>query len=292
MSSPVAVLADTGPTTLTKTWYVDGDATDVGTVTVGIVDADGTEVVAAGTAVTSDGGDGTYTYTLGVQTEVAVLTVTWTVDTSPTQALVDIVEIVGGWMFTEAELRAFQGADITAAAYTDAQIDEVRDAITEEFEQICGVGFIPRFRRQVLPGTGSNELDVTRAKVQSVLACTISGTTVATSNFVPDELIPVVYRTNGVFSRPTASNPANVTISYRYGHPTVPPAIKRAALILAHSRLVADVKGQGVPANASSWTDPSGTYQSFGPSAKSQRWYGMAAVDIALARHNLNPDVF
>ena len=288
MSTTVSVLVDTGPTTLTKTWYVAGTATDVGTVTIGIVDADGTVIVAPLTAVT-DNSDGTYDYSLAIQTQVASLSVTWTNDDG--QALTDIVEIVGGWVFTEAELRAFHGADITAAKFTDAEIDEVRDAITEEFETICGVAFIPRYRREVLKGTGTTELGVARAKVQSVLACTISGTTVTATNFTGDPLIPVVHRTNGTFSRPTSTNPVNVTISYRHGHPSVPPAIKRAALIVAHSRLVADVKGQGVPANASSWTDPSGTYQSFGPSAKSHRWYGMADVDIALGKHDLNPAV-
>lgn len=283
----MSILVSTGPTTVTKTWYVDGTASDVGTVTIGIDDADGNEIVAAGTAVT-DNGDGTYEYALAVQNAPKILTITWTVGS---QSQTDILEIVGGWLFTEAELRAFHAGDIAAADFTDAQVNEARDAIAVEFESICGVSFVPRYRREVLAGSGETGLWVDRPMLGSVLACTISGTTVTASNFTVDSLLPLVLRTNGTFSTPSSSSPRNVTISYTHGHTVVPPDIKRAALILARSRLVSDVTGTGVPANASSWTDSSGTFTSFAPSAKTDRWYGMPNVDIPLQRHSLNVPV-
>ena len=277
------ILVNTGSTTITKTWYVDGTATDAGTVTIGITDADGTEIVAPLTAVT-DNADGTYEYVLAVQNEVKVLTVTWTVGT---QSQTDLLEITGGWLFTESEIRTFQNSDFSdAAVYSDAAIGEIRDAITKEFEQICGAAFVPSYRRQVLKGTGGRDLSVARPLIQAVIACTIGSTTV--TGFSIDELLPLISRTGGTFSLPTSTDPRNVTISYRHGHASVPPDIKQAALLVAADRLKSNVAGTGIPARASSWTDPSGSYQTFGPSAKSGRWYGMGSVDVALVRHNLN----
>ena len=287
MSTQIEVLIDTGPTLLTKTWYVDGSASDVGTVTIGIVDADGTEVVAAGTAVT-DNTDGTYEYSLAIQTEVADLSVTWT--NNDGQALTDRVAVVGGWLFTIAELRAFHASDLTAAAYPNDDVGAMRTLITAEFERICGVAFVPTYKRQVLPGTGTRELEVDRPKLSSVLACTIGTATV--TGFVVDELLPVVYRTGGVFNLATSTNPRNVTISYRHGHETVPPDIRRAAKIAAHSRLKKDVTGAGVPYSASSWNDGTGQYQTFAPNNKTQRWFGIPDVDSVLREYRLGGGVW
>jgi 20S proteasome alpha/beta subunit len=43
------------PGSLSQQWYEDGSAVDPGTVTVGITRADGTVLVAAGTATTGTG---------------------------------------------------------------------------------------------------------------------------------------------------------------------------------------------------------------------------------------------
>ena len=285
----MSILKDTGATTLTKTWYQDGTATDVGTVTIGIDDADGTEVVATGTA-TTNAGSGVYTYSLAVQDEVKILTITWTADD---ESQTDVLEVVGGWLFTETEIRAFQKSDLSSSSlFTDAAIAEVRDAIAVEFETICGVSFVSKYGRQVLAGSGGRSLDVAATKLQSVLACTISGTSVDASDFAVDELAPLVFRTNGAFTGPTTTLPRNVTISYRHGWAVVPPDIKQAALVLARIRLISNEEGTGIPAHASSWTDASGSYQAFAANAKTKRWYGMPTVDIPLARHQLLPAAF
>ncbi len=119
-----SILVDTGPTVLTKTWYVDGTATDVGTITIGIVDLDGTVIETPGTATTNNG-DGTYTFSLAVQADVNELVATWT---AGAQAVVDEIHIIGGRIFTEAELRAHYDADLSdATTYTDALLAEARD---------------------------------------------------------------------------------------------------------------------------------------------------------------------
>lgn len=285
------VLENTGPTTLTKTWYVNGTPTDVGDITVGVVDADGNTVVAAGTATTNNG-DGTYDYALPIQTQVADLTITWTV-TSNSQNQDHPIEVVGGWLFTEAELRAFHSNDLTdESVYSDADLNQIRSEVTDEFERICGVSFVPRYRRQTFGGDGTRMFEADRARIQSVIACTIGSTTVAASNFATEDITPFIYRTNGVFSHATSTNPVNVAISYRHGHLQVPRDIHRAALIVAHARAKKDVTGAGIPYNASSFNDGTGQYVSFSPNDQTGRWYGMGEVDSVLRDNNLRVEVF
>lgn len=280
-----SILKNTGPTTLTKTWYVNGTATDVGTVTIGIVDAAGTVVVAALTATTNNG-DGTYTYSLAIQTQVSELTVTWTDSTG--QSLVDEIEVRGNHLFTEAEARAFHGAELAnATTYPDGDIAEARDRIMDEFQQICGVSFVERYRRDQLPGTGGRVLFVKYPHVQSVLSATVSGTTVPVANVVattPDG--KGLWRTNGTWTRGTASNPLNVVVEYSHGLDTVPGDIKRAALILLRHLLVKDTTGGGLSDRAISLTDEVGTIRLSQPSNRFNRPYGIPSVDTALDRYS------
>ena len=57
---------------------------------------------------------------------------------------------------------------------------------------------------------------------------------------------------------------------------------------LARMQLLKDVKGQGVPEQASQFTDPTGQYVSFGANDMTGRWYGVPIVDSALRRYSLN----
>ncbi len=285
----MSILVNTGPTTITKTWYVDGTATDVGTVTIGIVDADGNVIVAPATAVTTDGGDGTYAYSLAVQTAPKILTITWT---EGTQSQTDVLEVVGGWLFTEAELRAYYSSDLTSAAtYPDSDIAAARERITAEFEQICGVSFVPRYKRQTMSGDGSHVLWIDRPYTSEVLSATIGTTSQTVSNLALDDMLPIVRHKTSTWTAATNSDPYNVTISYVHGHAAPPGDIKRAAMILARNQLVKDVTGAGVPENASSWNDGTGQYVSFAANDQTGRWYGIPAVDTALRRYSMQVPV-
>ncbi len=282
-----SILVDTGPTTLTKTWYVDGTATDVGDITIGIVDLDGTVIVAALTATTNNA-DGTYTYSLAVQADVNELVATWTV-TSPSQAVVDEIHIIGGRIFTEAELRAHYNSDLSdGTVYTDAMLAEARDRVTGEFEQVCNVAFVPTYHRETIPGRGSTILEVDRPYVSQILAATIGTTSQTVADLQPDPTLAYVYHTTSFWSRATHTDPLNITISYVHGHSSVPSDIKRAAMILARMQLLKDVTGQGVPEIASAFTDPTGQYTSFGANDMTGRWYGIPIVDSTLRRYSMN----
>lgn len=278
------ILENTGPTTLTKTWYVNGTPTDIGNLTIGIVDADGNTVVSAGTATTNNG-DGTYEYLLAPQTQVKQLTISWT---GGSQIQDDTLEVVGAWLFTLDELRNFKGADLASTVtYSNAVLSEAREAVTDEFEQICGQSFVPRYRRETFPGDGSNVHYTDRYRIGSIIQCTVND--VAVTNITPETLVNAVYRTDGTFAAASSTNPLNVSLSYRHGFEAAPPNIKRAALVVAHQRVVEQVEGTGVPSRATTWTDATGTFQSWVANDGTGRWYGMGEVDSALRQHRLTP---
>lgn len=264
--------------------YVDGTLTDLDAEpTYTITDANG-DTVDTGTSTNQS--TGIYRLNVTPQTAVAKWTVTWAGELNSSDWGAEThIEIVGAYLFTEADLRAHHDSQITAATFSDAQVTAARERITDEFERICGVSFIPRYRRQQCPGSGDYWIDLERPRVSEVLGVTIGTTTVAASNFTADNSLRMLYRTNGVFTAATTSDPVNVTVEYEHGHDSVPGDIRRAAIILARHQLLRDVTGTGVPANASSWTDPSGSYTAFAPNNASGRYYGIGEVDTVLQRY-------
>ena len=277
---------------LARTFYVDGTATNAdGDVTLGIVDEAGTEVVAAGTVATNDS-TGVYSYLLTPQTQVKRLTVTWTGTWSTVaQSIVDYVEVVGAHLFTEAEARAAHSSLLTnATVYPDKAIAEARDRIADEFANICGQSFVPRYERESIPGTGTHRLDVRWPRVSTVIAATVNGTSVL-ANTTPDPMLPVIYRTSGTWSSPTTSSPLNVVVAYRHGFDTPPPDIKRAALILLRHQLIPDQAGGGIADRAVSLTDETGPIRLAQPGFRGAA-YGIPFVDQTLARYSMLLPVF
>lgn len=265
----MSLLANAGPYDLTKTWYVDGDATDVGTVTIGIVDGNGDTVVAAGTATTNNG-DGTYTYTLADQTEPNLLTVTWT-RSDGNGDLSDDIEVVGGRLFTEAAFRAFNDDQFSSSVrYSDAAISDARTAVTQQLEQWTGQSWVTRYCRVEHPGGGqvlalAEGVPRTAAgaplyrpgrlqNVQQVLAATNSGTSVTVSQLTVNR---GHIHWSQSFVSPSTSNPLPVVVEYSYGHPYPVDGVDRIAMLLAADRLRETVLSN----RATSMSDEMGTYR-------------------------------
>ncbi len=281
----LTILRNTGPTTITKRWFEDGTQSDAGAVTVGIVDAAGNIIVAAGTATTKTGSGATtaYTYTLSIQTAVRKLTVTWTrTDTGAT--LTDIVDVVGAVLFTEADARGFtvtgsQTPLASATSYPDAVICEARDRITDLFEQYCEVSFIPRSYHLETAGTGGRTLKIPHHKVTQVLNCTISAVAQTASAIIPLPTERLLHHTTGVFSPPSAADPLNVHVTYEHGYTEPPLDIKRAALLL----LLREVVPSDLPDRALSMSTADGTFRLAAPGENSPT--GIPTVDEVLNRY-------
>ena len=242
------ILANAGAVTLTKTWYVDGTGTDVDDVTIGVVDGNGDEIVASGTA-TTNGGSGVYTYALADQPNPDLLTVTWT-DVSSGDTRVDRIELVGAWLFTEAQARAFSAKADAAAAniplasdteYPDATLADERARITDDLENWTGRSWIPRYCRMKLQGTGGAHLDLRNGipvdstgnplhrpgrldSIGTLLSVDVGGTAVTVGDIEVDPSRNRLLHKTGTFAASTVSNPFNVTVEYVYGLPILSTA--------------------------------------------------------------------
>lgn len=254
------ILAGAGAYSLTKTWYVDGTATDVGAVTIGIVDGNGDTVVASATSTTNNT-DGTYTYSLADQANPDQLKITWT--RSDTGAdLVDRLEIVGSWLFTEAQARAFNAkADASTAVtplknaseYPDATLADERERILNDLENWTHRGWVPRYARVELAGNAGYELDLADGQCRTsdgyslhrpgrlndigvLLSVTANDSTVAASNFVIRDR--KLRRTDNTFPVATIEDPFNIVVEYVYGLPHIVDGVDRIAMKLLVDRLV------------------------------------------------------
>jgi hypothetical protein len=276
------LLAGTGPFALTKTWYVDGTATDVGDVTVGITDGNGDEIVAAGTATTNNA-DGTYSYTLADQANPDQLKITWT-RTSTGADLVDNVELVGNWLFTEAQARAFGAkADATSALkplaseteYPDSTISDERARIADDLEFWTGRAWIPRYARIELNGNGRTWLNLRDgicrtsdgytlnrpakyADIGKLLSVAVDGTAVTLTDLEVDQTRAWLLHKNGSFTAGTVTTPYNVVVEYVYGLPYISDGADRIALAELLDRLIPS----GAPDRALRWDMPDGSSMS------------------------------
>lgn len=261
--------------TLTLTAYTDGTATDQGTFTVGIVDANGDTVVSSGTAVT-DNSDGTYEYTLAAQTEPNVLTVTWTESGGTVYATT--VEVVGSHLFTEADARAFDAKSngtaplSSASEYTDAKLDAERNRVTDLLEAWTERSYIRRYCRSEFAGDGSRMLLARdgdprtstgeplhrpgrHTDIVTILSATVNGTAVTASNVKVDPTNGAFYRTDGSWSTATSTNPRNIVIEYTYGLGYPVDGADQVAMMLLVDRLVPSA----ISDRAVSFTDELGT---------------------------------
>lgn len=225
----------------------EGVAVDPGVVTVTITRLNGTAVATA--AATSGSGAAKRTYTLSgsVTADLDTLTVVWSSVTLGT--ITATYEIVGAFLFTVAEARAFDDkhlgtidneAEPTTYLYPTALIEAERERIAEEFERICEVSFIPRYRMVTLSADDDGTIRLPDMQVQAIRSVeTRSGS--AWTAFSADDLTDLVFDSAGLVARDTRgifpTGNRLVRVGYEYGFPTVPLQIRRAALLTARYSL-------------------------------------------------------
>ena len=237
--------------------YVDGTLTNAtGSVTVTVTDEGGTVIVNAQTATTDS--TGIYYYDLGISntTDVNKLFAVWTGTwESVSQKLRTTHEIVGFPIFTEAQARAFDVAQLASASdYSDEAILDERQKITELLEQWTGVSWTPKYKRVKLEGEGDRIISPPSFHITKILSCTILGESIATSNFEIDNNAGFIHRTDGFFEKPTSAYPLPVVIEYEYGWDYIRNGVDRIGLKLIIDRLVAS----NIPDRATSFNDELG----------------------------------
>jgi hypothetical protein len=142
--------------TLTKTFYVDGVATDpTGTPTVTITRDDGTLVTAGSVVDETEAGTWSVTVPASENVLLDTLRVVWSaVAGGETQEYVDTVEVAGDVLFTVAQALATDGL----SGKTPAQIIEKRTLVEGLLEKACGVAFVPRYGKVLLSGNGRSTI--------------------------------------------------------------------------------------------------------------------------------------
>jgi hypothetical protein len=178
--------------------------------------------------------------------------------------LVDRIELVGSWLFTEAAARAFAAkADATAALiplnssteYPDAVIADERARIGDDLEYWTGRAWIPRYARLELHGNGGTILPLRGGicrtsdgyklhrpgrynDIAELLSVTVDGSAVTLTNFEVDEIRAHLIHKTGTFTSATTANPYNVIVEYVYGMPFLVDGVDRIALKMLVDRLV------------------------------------------------------
>lgn len=273
--------------TLTIQVYEDGVAvTPDGTpaVKVTIVTGDGVTLVDNQDA-TLAGSLATYDLTPTQTADVNTLTATWTIETAdgePVETFTTEHEIIGDFLFTIADARAWEGGELAdSASYPDAAIRSYRDGIQDAFEQITKHAWGLRFRREIHDGDGSDELLTKADDVQTVrAAATRSGST--WTALTADQLADVLVYPYGALVRESSSWPAgrrNVRVDLEIGR-SIPLQLRTAALrILRHWMTTTDI-----PDRAIMEVSENGTYQ-LAVAGRQNAWFGIPDVDSVLARY-------
>jgi hypothetical protein len=224
-------------TTVYATFGTDGTPTNPSpdSATVTITRDDGTVLVTDDP--TADAGTGvfSYTFTTAQAASLDLFDVAWTAtfNGSP-QTIHTYVEVVGGFLFTEAEARAVKPLDDTNK-YTDAEIIAGRTLAEAALEDACGLSFVPRYFREKVDGLGVGDVLLTKPRPLTITAATVDGTALSADQLADLEL----YRDGRVYNPSGwAEGRRNVVLTGTAGFQFPPPRVGRACLLLAKRFLV------------------------------------------------------
>lgn len=233
------ILRDAGGVLTLRNYDANGDLADVDGANAPsgasqVTDSAGTVVAGFTFART---GTGVYTCTLPANLEVLDrYAISWAWANGQSRA--SEFELVGGFLFTIPDVRAFDPALADETTYPDARIIQARGHVEDVFEhqRTTGMAFRPRGRRVDVDGTGTRGLFLPDTHLRLVRAVTMDGTA-----FTSGELADVAVYPHGEIVRATlgtfTAGIRNVQVLYEFGEGAVPGDVWQAALKLARYAL-------------------------------------------------------
>jgi hypothetical protein len=264
---------------------------DLSAATVTITRLNGTALV---TAAAAAGGQYTLTPTQTAQLDSLRLTWSFTYSGQPWTATTS-VEVVGALLFTLAEARAFDTAQLTnSTKYPDSAIAEARTRILDNFQRICNVAFVPRYSLRTIEAHtyagqtyyynfydslhSDSELLLPDYKASKLVSLEFWDGVQWTAQDITQYWITPdgCLKSLGYFFFPR-----HVRIGYEHGYSQPPQQIKRAALLA----LVAELIPSNMPDRALSW-NISGSQYTLSVANGDNRLYGIPTVDSALALYS------
>lgn len=194
----------------------DVDATNAPTLT--IRDSAGLTVLTpAGTRT----GAGAYSAVIPVTlTILDTYLVTWTWPNAATR--LTAFEVVGSFLYSLAEFRAFDPELANATTYPPARVRDIRETVEERFAQTANVSFTRRGRRESRDGDGSELLVLYERQVLRIVSLSVAGTITTAFEAYPDGRVVL---TSGVFT----SGLGNVDVLYEHGYDPPPAPVVEAA---------------------------------------------------------------
>jgi len=265
--------------TLTRQVRVDEVLTDaVAPLEVAVTRIADGAAVAAGTSTRVS--LGTYTFSLVEQADLDLLSVAWSGTVAGgAVTFVDLVEIVGGFLFDLAVARGRYRELTDPAKVSSARLAEVRTEIEVEFETICGRAFLPRFGYHTTVGRGSPYLAVPDTYVRRARAVTVGGTA-----WAPAAVAALRGTRAGYLVRPAGAVwpfGTDVGVEYEHGMAICPPPVSTAGILRLRSLIFPGASG--VPDRAETIITPEGaSYRLAMPSAETT---GIPDVDGPLAKY-------
>ena len=242
-SSEAALVLRNSAETLTVTFYSAETPTapNTGSLTVGIVDEGGDTIVAAGTSTTSSS-TGVYSYALPAQADLNRLTATWSGTFVTAMSFTSQHEIVGGFYTTPIEVRNMDSITGESSTFPTADLVEAITWATSVIDDYTGASFVYRYERDVLDGTGSDHLKLSKMFPRKILSASIDGTALTSA-----EISDIALHENGVIIRGDGvwsfNDPGKkVIVEYEHGIQKTPPSdIAWAAKTLARYHLIEQV---------------------------------------------------
>lgn len=253
------------PVTLTFTSVdSDGEPSDVdpGVVTVGVEKADGTVLVAAGTATTGSGA--TRSYTLPATSELDRLTVTWTA--SAVAIGTTTVDVVGGVFATLAEIRAIAPTLGDTSTDTDVALLRVRAEVEAMIDRAAGgaLSFVPRFATATMWHGGQKMLQLPHYFLRRIRWARYWYDTADPTDVESSLLTGIQPNDAGLallYDASEAWPTGRVVVGYEHGLDAPPLDVKRQA-VAAIRRGVSQSRS-AVDSRAMSYTSPTGETQRF-----------------------------
>jgi hypothetical protein len=210
-------------------------------------------------------------------TTLDVYSVTWNLPDTTTRATE--FELVGSFLFTQAELRGLDPVLTDETAFPDAAVVDARENAERRFERVAEVSFTLRGAREAIDGSGRTSIVSSYHELRRLVSATVDGVAITASDVV---VFPFgeLYRAAG-----WTEGRRNVVALLEHGYTTVPEPIRRAGLLYARSVLLRSALEQSDRATAV-FTDIGGYRLTLagrdGPT-------GLPEVDAVLAQFGRRP---
>jgi hypothetical protein len=211
----------------------EGNEANPGTVTVEVLRSNGDAIKAAGTATAGTGTQPrTVTLTPAETADLDMLTVKWTA--SGVLLAETLHEIVGGVYVTANDIRSADSSLTNTQVYPTSLLNEGRAEVERMFEDVCGVGFVPRFEVERLDGRYTTQLVLSWPQLRRVHWCRIWTNDIDYTELSAAELAAIKPSRTGVVFRSDGSlwdrGVQNIEIAYEHGYDLPPPDLRKAAI--------------------------------------------------------------